>query len=195
MEDAHGSIEAFLHLDLGTSQMEEVCRGTKLVDGAVEADGGVVGYGAGVSDREDGTQVEALGSVQLGPFTDTWGIEAQIGLRYHHHDLDLALTDPVLVGNFGTSWIEPVVGLRYHSSIGSKVWFTILSNGAGFGLGSEFTWVLDGEVGYRLADNLDLSMRYRYLETNYRNSSTGREQYDWRKGQVQGWLFGVAYKW
>jgi hypothetical protein len=141
------------------------------------------------------TQVEALGSVQLGPFTDTWGIEAQVGLRYHHHDLDLALTDPVLAGNFGTSWVEPVVGLRYHSSIGSKVWFTILSNGAGFGLGSEFTWVLDGEVGYRLGDNLDLSMRYRYLETNYRNSSTGIDQYDWRKGQVQGWLFGVAYKW
>lgn len=140
------------------------------------------------------TSLELMGSIQVGPFWTNRGIEVQAGLRYTHHDLDLALTDPVLVGNFGSSWVEPVAGLRYYTAIGNKVWFTMRTNIGGFGLGPEFTWVLDGEVGYRLG-GLDVSLRYKYLETNYRNSSSGLEQYDWRLGQSQGWLLGVSHKW
>jgi hypothetical protein len=157
--------------------------------------------GPGQQARVDGpydltiTHVELLASVQVGAFIPQRGIEVQGGFRYTHHNLDLGLTDPVLVGNFGSSWVEPVVGLRYFTAIGSKVWFIMKTNVGGFGLGADFTWVLDGEVGYRVADNVDVSMRYKFLETNYRNSSAGLEEYRWDLGQTQGWLFGVSYKW
>jgi hypothetical protein len=141
------------------------------------------------------THLELMASVQVGAFLTHRGIEAQGGFRYTRHTQLLGLTDPVLAGEFHTSWIEPVVGLRYYTAVGRKVWFTMRTNVGGFGVGPEFTWVLDGEVGYRLGERLGISMRYKYLETNYRNSSAGREQYDWKLGQTQGWLFGVNYKW
>jgi hypothetical protein len=141
------------------------------------------------------TNLELMASVQVGPFWTNRGIEVQGGFRYTHHKQLLGLTDPVLEGDFRTSWIEPVVGLRYYTAMGSKVWFTMRTNVGGFGVGPEFTWVLDGEVGYRIGEKLGVSMRYRYLETNYRNSSAGLEQYEWNLGQTQGWLFGVNYKW
>ena len=141
------------------------------------------------------TSAELMASVQVGPFVAHRGIEIQGGFRYTHQSQDLALTDPVVVGVFTTSWIEPIVGLRYYSAIGRKIWFTMRTNVGGFGVGSEFTWVLDGEVWYRLSDNLDVSFRAKYLEANYRNSSTGVDEYRWQQGQSQGWLLGVGYKW
>lgn len=141
------------------------------------------------------TSAELMASVQVGPFLPNRGIEVQGGFRYVHHSQDLALTDPVVVGVFSTSWVEPIVGLRYYAAVGSKVWLTVRTNVGGFGIGSTFTWVLDLEVGYRLSDKLDVSFRGKYLETNYTNSSAGAEEYRWDKGQSQGWLFGVGYKW
>ncbi|NKB88844.1 MAG: hypothetical protein GKS06_11560 [Acidobacteria bacterium] len=141
------------------------------------------------------TSAELLASIQVGPFWTHRGIEVQGGFRYTDHNLNLALTDPVLVGTFSESWIEPVVGLRYYTAVGSKVWFTMRTNIGGFGMGPEFTWLLDGEVGYRVGRDLDVSLRYKYLETDYKNSSMGLDQYDWQLGQSQGWLMGVSYKW
>ena len=58
------------------------------------------------------TSAELMASVQVGPFLPHRGIEIQGGFRYVHLSQDLALTDPVVVGLFTTSWIEPIVGLR-----------------------------------------------------------------------------------
>lgn len=141
------------------------------------------------------TSAELMASVQVGAFVPHRGIEVQAGFRYTHQSQDLALTDPVLVGTYTASWVEPIVGLRFYTNIGSKVWFTMRTNVGGFGMGSTFTWVLDGELGYRITDQLDALFRVKYLEADYSNGADGVDEYRWHKGQSQGWHFGVAYKW
>jgi hypothetical protein len=136
---------------------------------------------------------EVFGAVQVGPFSTAHAIELYGGARYTRHDQTVTL-DGAAPRNINESWIDPVLGVRLYSELGRRFWAAFNTDLGGFSLGSEFAWTLAGELGFRVAGPLDLTMRYNYQEVEYDNGKTGGDAYRWSNGVQQGWLFGAVLK-
>lgn len=132
--------------------------------------------------------LEIVGAVQLNSMMSSPGIEFVAGARYLRHAMSVIDPDTVVSSTHG--WLKPTLGTRYFTELGQRFWFTMRGDvGGDFFWGNDVTWLLDGQFGVRVGSMLDVTMRYRYSETEY--STPG---YSWRQGQVQGWFFGVSYK-
>lgn len=140
------------------------------------------------------TTLEVRGAAHIGPFASRHAVEIFAGVRSVRQDQRFELTDPIAVQEDVTEiWTEPMFGSRYFAQVGRRFWFTMLVDVGGLEIGSAFTWVLDAELGFQLAPPVDLTFRYRYMETQYDNGRSGAQQYVWDSGQVQGWFFGLVY--
>lgn len=136
---------------------------------------------------------EAFAAVQVGPFATGFSFEPYAGGRYVKHDQTVTLEggSPTTIAE---SWIEPVFGARLYAEMGRRFWTAFNTDIGGFGVGSEFTWTLGGELGFRVLGPLDLAMRYNYQEADYDNKKEGTETYVWSNGVQQGWFFGLVLK-
>jgi hypothetical protein len=135
--------------------------------------------------------LELLASVQVGTFRTSDAAEMHAGVRYvrQRQRTELGVgPDPTITER--ETWIEPVVGSRYFAELGDRLWTTVGGDISGFGVGSKFTWKLEGELAFRVVAPLDLAIRYRYQEAKYDNDGT---EYLW-EGVNQGWLFGAILK-
>ncbi len=136
---------------------------------------------------------EAFVAVQVGPFATGFAFEPYAGGRYVKHDQTVTLNGGS-PANIAESWIEPVLGIRLFAEMGRRFWTTFNTDIGGFGVGSEFTWTLAGELGFRVFGPLDLAMRYNYQEADYDNKKEGSDTYVWSNGVQQGWFFGLVLK-
>jgi hypothetical protein len=136
---------------------------------------------------------EAFLSVQLGPFAQRHAAELYAGLRYQHwgETITPAGSSPL---EFPESWIDPVIGGRAFMEMGRRWWAQFNSDLGGFGVGSNITWTMGGELGFRVIKALDLTMRYNYMEVEYDNGKSGAETFIWENGVAQGWFFGAVIK-
>lgn len=137
------------------------------------------------------SELELFASVQIGRFIAARTVELFGGARYVRYEEELA------AGSSGDttvteSWVDPVVGGRIFSEIGGPFWAMFTGDIGGFGVGSEFTWQVGGEVGVRVAKPLDLSLRYNYQEVEYNNGRSGSERFVWNNGVAQGWFLGAS---
>ncbi len=139
------------------------------------------------------TTFEFRGAAQIGSFSSRQAVEVYGGVRHVRQQQDLRLTAPVVDESVTESWTEPIFGSRYFAEVGRRFWFSMLIDVGGLSIGSDFTWVLDGELGFRLSPPVDLTFRYRYMETQYDNGKSGSEAYVWDGGQAQGWFLGVVF--
>jgi len=136
---------------------------------------------------------EAFAAIQVGPFATSHAFEVYAGGRYVRHE------QAVTIGTAAPSevtetWIEPAFGARLYAELGRRFWTAFNSDIGGFGIGSEFTWTLGGELGLRVIGPLDLAMRYNYQEAEYDNGKDGADAYAWSNGVQQGWFFGAVLK-
>jgi len=131
--------------------------------------------------------------VQIGPFTENRAVEIYGGARYVrlHHELNAPGT---ITSDVVETWIEPVIGGRLYSEVGGRFWAMFNGDLAGFGVGSQFMLTVGGELGFRVAKPLDLSMRYTYQELDYDNGGTGASRFAWQNGAIQGWFLGAVLK-
>jgi len=67
----------------------------------------------------------------------------------------------------GTSWADPLIGLRYHRDLGNGFGATAYGDIGGFGLGAHLDWQLLGTIDYALKDWVDLHGGFRSLNFNY----------------------------
>lgn len=141
------------------------------------------------------TTWELVATYEMGDPLTARALEVLAGIRHVSQQQVFGTDIDAATREFDASWTEPLVGFRYYATVGGPFWFTVRSDIGGFGVGSKFTWVLDGEVGIEVMSHFDLTMRYRYLETEYDNGASGDELYIWEEGQSQGWLFGAVFKW
>jgi hypothetical protein len=136
---------------------------------------------------------ELYAAYQIGGFTTTNAIELYAGARYLRHK---QIVTPS--GGQGTTvdetWIDPVLGSRFYTELGRRFWATFNGDMGGFGVGSDFTWTIAGELGFRVFRPLDISMRYNYQEIDYNNDKEGADAYRWSNGVQQGWFFGAIIK-
>ncbi len=65
------------------------------------------------------------------------------------------------------TWFDPVIVVRSNNVIKEK-WLTQLRlDAGGFGIGSDFTWQLQANVGYRFSDLFQTTVGYRYIGIDY----------------------------
>ena len=84
--------------------------------------------------------------------------------------------------------------MRLYSELGRRFWAAFNTDIGGVSVGAGFAWTLAGELGFRVAGPLDLTMRYNYQEADYDNKKEGAATYVWSNGVQQGWLFGLVLK-
>lgn len=97
------------------------------------------------------------------------GLDAGLAARYNQ--LDVALDIETLIntreGSGSESWIDPVIILRSNHVFNEK-WLTqVRADAGGFGVGSDFSWQLQANVGYRFSDLIQTSLGYRYISIDY----------------------------
>jgi hypothetical protein len=137
---------------------------------------------------------EFFAAAQVGPFTSSHGIEIYGGLRYMDQRQEVAIEGVSGESAERTeSWVDPVVGARMFAELGKRWWAMFHTDIGGFGIGTDFTWTMGGELGFRLIGPLDITMRYNYQEIEYdHGQDAGR--FIWRNGVQQGWFFGLQFK-
>jgi opacity protein-like surface antigen len=109
------------------------------------------------------------------------------GARYWYIKAGVAVP-PVLDIQSTSSFVDPIVGVRWHYDIAPR--WSVLAYGdvGGFGIGSDTTWQMMGAVNYQVKDTMYLSLGYRYLSVDYRHNG---KRLDF---QQQGAMIGATFQ-
>ena len=116
------------------------------------------------------------------------------GGRYWDISLDLDATGTI-AGNFditrGDDWLDPVIGIRAMHRFNDKWSVNARGDIGGFGVGSDFSWNVQGGVGYHFNKVWSAHLQYKALDVDYDNdrSGTSRFAYD---TLTHGPLIGIA---
>jgi hypothetical protein len=98
-----------------------------------------------------------------------------------------SLTDTlVLTPNVGAArtarltetWVDPILGVRVKEPIGKGWSLEAYGDLGGFGVGSDFTWMLQGRVDWQISRTVGASLGYRALYQNYATGS-GTGTFKW----------------
>lgn len=96
-------------------------------------------------------------------------LEAGLGGRIVSLDAELDLetiNQPRNVSG-GKTWFDPVVILRSNNVFKERWLAQLRLDAGGFGIGSDFTWQLQVNGGYRFSDLFQASLGYRYIGIDY----------------------------
>lgn len=115
------------------------------------------------------SSLDLLGGVRL------WHIQANAGIQ------------GLASAQSSTSFVDPVIALRWRYEFAPR-WSTLVYvDGGGFGVGSDSSWQVLGSVNYQLRDDIHLSIGYRHLRVNYRDDG---KRLDFGQG---GPLIGASF--
>lgn len=122
-------------------------------------------------------------------------IDAYAGIRYWDLDLDLELEGLVnRAADRGDSWVDPVIGSRLIQYVADD-WFLMLRGDiGGFGMGSDFSWNVQGGVGYEVSDLFSLVAQYKALGVDYQNDEEGSPDFLLYDAITHGPLLGFVFR-
>lgn len=107
-------------------------------------------------------------------------VDLYAGGRYWDINLDLN-AQGTFVGNFdisrGDDWIDPVIGVRAFHMFNDKWSANARADIGGFGAASDFTWNLQGGVGYHFNKTWSAHFQYKALSVDYDNDKTGTDSF------------------
>jgi len=69
------------------------------------------------------------------------------------------------------TWIDPIIVIRSHNVIKDNFLLNVKGDIGGFGIGSEFTWQIQLDAGYKFSDLFNLMIGYRYIGIDYETGS------------------------
>ena len=124
----------------------------------------------------------------LGPAADL-----TFGLRINTLQGTLDFKRLGLVVDQTKTWVDPIVGLTLRTPPDRRVMVRVYTEIGGFGLGSDFTWQIFPNVGFRLTRAASIEVGYRWLDIDYA-SGEGNQQFKWdvlSQGPVVG--FGLRF--
>ena len=93
-----------------------------------------------------------------------------VGFRAWGFSSNLTLNPGILPGtsvNRSASWVDPLIGGRYHIDLPSGFGLTAYGDVGGFGVGAHSDWQLIGTVDYTPTPWINLHLGYRSLNFNY----------------------------
>lgn len=121
---------------------------------------------------------ELAGLYRFSPF-----LESGLGLRLNSIDTELDIVRNTIGGgteSLGSSlsrtWVDPVVITQAATDIDDKWLFIFRGDFGGFGIGSTFTWQVQGYVGYRFSTLFQASLGYRIISIAY-DKGTGEDRF------------------
>lgn len=91
-------------------------------------------------------------------------------------DLEIETINQPRSGSGDKTWFDPVVVLRSNHVLNEKWLAQLRVDAGGFGIGSDFTWQLQANAGYRFSDLFQASLGYRYIGIDY-DSGEGRDRF------------------
>ena len=148
-------------------------QGLDVPPGRVDIDHVIVEFGAGY---------EVVDSVEL-----------LAGGRYVSLDTALQIGfDPGIVVRSDQGWVDPIVGVRVRRDLSDRWQVHLRSDIGGFGVGSDFTWNLEADVGLRVTERLSMMLGYRLIDVDY-DTGTGRDQFLF-DAQMSGPRLGMAFR-
>lgn len=112
--------------------------------------------------------------------------DATLGIRYWHLGEDFTIQPSDLSNSQSANWVDVIAGAKIQMPLSSKAMITVLGD-AGAG-GANVDYQVVGLVGYKIKPTGILQLGWRYLDVNYRPSSTFI--YD---GVTSGILLGVTF--
>lgn len=121
---------------------------------------------------------ELAGLYRISPFLET-GIGGRV--NYLSSGLDITRNTvgggtELLSGSISQTWFDPVIITRFTGDVNDKWLFGFRGDFGGFGIGSTFTWQLQGDVGYRFSNLFHTSIGYRILGMDY-DKGTGEDRF------------------
>lgn len=97
-------------------------------------------------------------------------LDAVAGARVWHSSTDFSFVGGVLGGTSqddGDTWVDPVVGTKFHVGIGGNFYLSGWALAGGFGVSSDLMWDVMGGVGYAYNDHFSAFAGYRALGVDY----------------------------
>jgi len=122
-------------------------------------------------------------------------IDAFAGIRYFDLTLDVEL-EGIISGAIdrGDSWVDPVIGSRLIQYVGEN-WFLMLRGDiGGFGVGSTFSWNVQGGVGYDVSRLFSLVAQYKVLSVDFENDAAGTPDFLLYDTLTHGPLIGFVFR-
>jgi hypothetical protein len=116
------------------------------------------------------------------------------GARYYGLDTEIDLSvGGVPTGSLDSnhSWVDPIVGVRYHDDFGEHWTIHTRADVGGFGVGSDFAWNASALLGYRFNSCCAAHLGYRALSVDFKEGSgSDRLAYDL---SMYGPILGVSF--
>ena len=97
-------------------------------------------------------------------------VDGTLGIRYWHLGENLSLQPSNLNNSQSANWVDVVAGARFQMPLSPKASVMIVGD-AGAG-GANVDYQVAGALGYKVKPNIILQLGWRYLDVNYRPSST-----------------------
>jgi len=123
--------------------------------------------------------------------TSTTRFDTYAGARVNwmETDVDIRLNNrPAFSESADKTWVDPIIGIRFHHDITDKWFIRALADIGGFGISSDITWQGMASLGYRLSENASVGLGYRGIGTDY---TSGDTTYDVIS---HGLLLGLEYR-
>jgi hypothetical protein len=116
------------------------------------------------------------------------------GARYYALDTGVDLSSggvPIGSHDSNRSWVDPIVGVRYHDDFGKHWAIHTRADVGGFGVGSDFAWNASALLGYRFNSCWAAQLGYRALHVDFKEGSgSDRLAYDL---SMYGPIIGVSF--
>ena len=81
--------------------------------------------------------------------------------------LDLDTPNEPRSGDASKTWFDPIIILRSQGAIHDKWLLQFRGDIGGFGIGSDFSWQIQANAGYRFSELFQTTIGYRYISIDY----------------------------
>jgi hypothetical protein len=117
------------------------------------------------------------------------------GVRYWDLDLDLDLVAlPGAALDLGERWVDPLVGGRLVKDVAEDWFVSVRGDIGGFGVGSGFSWNVQGGVGYEVSSLFSLVLQYKALAVDFENDKAGTADFLSYDTTTHGPLLGFVFR-
>jgi hypothetical protein len=131
--------------------------------------------------------------------SDRTAVDLFGGVRYWDMDMDLEFTGPLttVAVKRGERWADPVFGVRVLHFVSDR-WFLPLRGDlggfGGVGRTSDFTWNIQGGLGFQANKHLALVMQYKAIGVDFDNDKEGTVDFFAFDAIQHGPVLGFVFK-
>lgn len=123
------------------------------------------------------TAWELAGLKRIQPWLDL-GLGARLVNLQAGIDLQTVI-DGSRSASIDQTWVDPIIIARTQGLFTEKIYWQLRGDFGGFGVGSDFTWQAQANIGYRFSKLFQTSIGYRYIGIDYdKGENSDRFVYD-----------------